>query len=383
MYEEKKRSNKSIHWLSALIKLALIFLVVFAVWYFIIKRNGNKNNTKKLGASMSDNISYLKKQYTKYFNINNIPETIDEESKVYLKELVESKNSKTIYDKNGEECSTSSSYGKLVKTKDDNYELKVYLKCKNEADSELFTITHKEIIDTNDTKNDNKKNNDTKNVDDKKTKDTNNKVNTDDKNTNKNNNVNNTKKNNTNNSSDNGSTKYVQQKTNTQSSTVNKNTTNTNSNASKKTTTQSTSSQSTSTTTKTTTTTATVVEKEINVSKITSDPNRIVLTEYLLYKLGKGSYTVPDGKHIVYYAEVPYYKYCNNNDMQNCHTGFAKIPANEQAINDLLSYGYTEYLDYTETVPVYIPIIEEIWSSSKEKEGYIYSGESRTHYRVN
>lgn len=368
MYEEKKRSNKRIRWISVLIKLAILFLVVFAVWYLIIRINNKKGSPKKLGASMSDNINYLKKQYTKYFNKENAPKYTDAESKIYLKELVETKNSKVIYDKNGEKCSSTSSYGKLVKNKDGNYQLKIYLKCKNEADSELFTIKHSEIIDaTNTSSTDDKKDN-TKVIKDndesKKNNTTNDKANNTEisNSSNATNQRSNTKTNNNTSKSNTSTTKQVQSNSNR---TSNQNT------------------SVTSTTTTKTTSQVAIVEKEINVKEITSDPNRVVLTEYLLYKLGDLSYTVPDKKHINYEVKIPYYKYCNNDDMQNCHTNFAKIPANEQAINDLLSFGYTEYLDYVDTVTVYFPIIEEVWSSSINKEGYIYSGQSRTHYRVN
>lgn len=371
MYEEKKRSNKKVYWISALIKLAILFLIVFAVWYFIIRINDKKSNPKKLGASMSDNITYLKKQYTKYFNEENAPKYKDAEAKVYLKELVETKNSKIIYDKNGEKCSTTSSYGRLVKNNDGNYELKIYLKCKNEADSELFIIKHSDIIDT--TKNDK---NDAADKENNKTVNDNNDSNKNAANSDKTNNNDITK---TNNSSKENSNTNSNSTNKSNNSANNKN--NNASNQSSRVTTNTTT--STNKNTNQTSTQVAIVEKEIDVNKITSDPSRIVLTEYLLYKLGEGSYTVPNKKHIIYEKEVPYYKYCNNNDMQNCHRGFAKIPANEQAINDLLSYGYTEYLDYTDTITIYIPIVEEIWSSSQNKEGYIYSGQSRTHYRVN
>jgi len=394
MYEEKKFSGRKIHWLSVLIKLALLFLIVFLVWYFIIRSHDNKNDTKKLGAKISDNISYLKKQYLKYFNEENVPKNTNDESKVTLKELIDTKNSKIIYDKNGEKCSSSSSYGKLVKTDKDTYELKVYLKCKNEADSELYTITRKEIIDTTNKNNDSKNNKDNKDNKDNKTqnntnsnKDLNN-SNTNNQNDKSKNTNNNTNKTNTSNNSNKSNSSTTTKQTNTTTTTKQTSTTSQNS-TTKQTTTSQTSTTTTNKvvteTTKTqTSNTVAIDESKLDVEKITSDPSRIVLTEYLLYKLGNGSYTRPDGvKFITYEQKVDYYKYCNNEDMVNCHTNFAKTEANKKAISELLDYGYTEYFDHSEEVLIYIPIIDEMWNSSKEKDGYVYSGKSRTHYRVN
>ena len=393
MYEEKKFKNKKVNWISLLIKLVLLFLIVFLIWYIVNRKSGNNNSTKKLGDNISNNIKYLKDQYIKFFKKNDIPTNKNEELKVSLQELIDAKDSKIIYDKNGDKCSSTSSYGKLIKTSDDTYELKVYLKCKDEADSELYSIKYTEIIDT--TKNNNGKdnNNNNKSSDDNKSNKDNNNNKSNTSNSNNNSNKSNSSNKNTN-TNTNSTTKTNTNKTNTNTNT-NTNTSTSSSTSTKTTTTSSSTSTSTTSSSKTTTTSTTstnnngssvavVEEKQIDVEKITSDPSRIVATEYLLYKLGDPTTNLPkDQKFISYEYKIQYYKYCNNEDLVNCHTGFAKNKANEQKIKDLISYGYTEYPDYTDTVTIYYPIIDEKWDQNKNKEEYIYSGESRTHYRVN
>ena len=182
MYEEKRFIKRKINWVSVLLKLLLLFLVVFLIWFLIFGRK-NDNKPAKNGKSMEDNLKVLKKDSIKYFDKDKLPKNIGEVKRVTLEEMIKNKATKEVIDKNGKECSKTSSYSQVTKVDENNYSLKVYIKCKNEADSIITSIsTGKKTNKNNNTStNNNKTNNNTNN---------NNKTNT---NTNTNNN-NSTKK---------------------------------------------------------------------------------------------------------------------------------------------------------------------------------------------
>ena len=173
MYEEKRFYNKRVNWLSVFLKLLLLVLVAFLVW-FVIYKHRNKNTKPKDAKPMSENLTTLKTDYVKYFNEDNIPKSVNDEVKVPLEVLYDETKINTVYDKNGKECSPASSYGQMTKLDNNVYKLKVYLKCKNEADSIITTLTKDEIIaakfDEKEAKKDTKKT-DTKKDDTKKTTD--------------------------------------------------------------------------------------------------------------------------------------------------------------------------------------------------------------------
>ena len=395
MYEEKKFVRRKINWLKVLVKLLLLFLIIFLIWYLVQRIKGRKKDEKLNGSIMSENLNYLKDKYLKYYSNEDLPKYVNETSTITLKVLNDKKISKTIKDRNGKKCNESSSYGKLTNTGNDTYDLKVYLKCKNEADSLIVKLTKDDIVNvnTNAGKNNSSSNNNSN------TNKNNNKNNNSNSN-NKNNNTSNTNNNNNNNKTNNNTT-------NTNTNTTNKNNQTTTNNKQNVTTNNSsnTSSSSTTTTTKTTTsqtTTSTQTNSSSssqsvigkvdnnnnngNSSSGTATPNldKPVVTEYLMYKLGDVLETEPTGqKYVSFKVKVDYYKYCVGNDIYNCHKNFAKIPENEKAIADLLSYGYTEYYDYTDTVTMYQVVLDEVWNKTDKLDGYIYTGKSRTHYSVN
>ena len=433
MYEEKRFVRRRINWLSVLIKLLLLFLIVFLIWYFIIRKTGKSNTTKVKGYPITENLDYLKKEYIKYFDEKNIPKVINDEVTIKLSELIDNKKSREIYDKKGNKCSSSSSYGKVTKTDKDNYILKVYLKCKNEADSLVIPLTKKDIINNNvDVKNTNNQNNNnnTNNNNNSNNKNNNNKNNNNNNNnsnnnnktnnnkskntktitgkTNTNTNNTNTKKNNTQNNnnksqSTNNNTSNTQKNTNTNTLNQNNNNNTNNNNASNNT------QQSTKTNTKqnnnatntnnSNTNTnnsnnantnsnqnnkpAPVDESKVDPEKIKKDPKNVVLKEYLMYKLGKETDEPIKGKkYITHEKQIQYYKYCIEGDMYNCHRNFAKTPENIGKIQNLLDRGFTEYPDYTKTIYTYVPILDELWSRTDKVDGYVFSGKTRTHYKI-
>ena len=385
MYEEKRFYGKRINWLSVLLKLLLLILILFLIW-FVVYKTKSKHTNKVKGKPISENLTYLKDQYIKYFDEDDLPKNINSQIKVPLDTLYEEKASDTIYDKNGKECSAISSYGQITKVDADQYKLKVYLKCKNEADSILADVTKEEIIntkldtkkadnkkDSKDTKNtkDSKDTKDTKNTKDTKTTDTKDSKNTKDAKT----------------TTDNKNTN-----TNKNTSVTNRTTTNNNGSTSKtststKTTTSTTTSSTSTTTSQTTPTPSTQVAvtepSKPTVDEIVNDPSRIVYTEYKMVKYGAETDVKPYGKYVMYNRTIKTYKYCINRDLYNCHKGFEKNEANKTQIEVFLNLGYTEYEDSVINKTLYRPIIQETWSNTSTLDGWVFTGETRTHYRTN
>ena len=139
MYEEKKFEKKKIRWSSVFLKLLLVILILLLVFY-IVYHGKNNDKKKKSGNDMNENLRYFRDSSIKYFTDDRLPSFVNSKVKVSLDEMIKDKKIDNIYDKKGKACSTSSSYAQVTKIDDYNYTLKVYLKCKNEADSLLTTI---------------------------------------------------------------------------------------------------------------------------------------------------------------------------------------------------------------------------------------------------
>lgn len=416
MYEDKKFVAKKINWFAVILKLLLLILLILLISYLIYLFKNNNSNNKVKGKSMDDNLQTLKQEYIKYFDEENLPKYENQRVKVSLDELIENKQIKGIYDKNGNECSTQSSYGQITKIDNYYYNLKVYLKCKNEADSILTTISKDTLLNSKVEKKNNKKTNNNNN-----NNTNNNNTNT---NTNNNNNTNtNTNTNNTNsntNNNTNSTSTNTTQKSNSGTTTT-KNTSKSNSGAVKTsssssssssrssssssyTKTSSSSSSSSSSSYSTTTTTVTIKEgtsqtgtstssstssqtststtNEIDANKIMNDPNNYLYTEYKMVKYGEASTTKPtSGEYETYTYKIVYNRYCYNQDMYNCDK-IAKVPEYEDEINSALIRGAKEIYDHTDYVTVYIKIIDTKWSRTNTLEGYEYTGTYKDIYKT-
>lgn len=374
MYEEKKFIRKKISWKSVFLKLLLVILVLFLIWFLVYKHKTNKTTPKNNGNSMSENLKYFKDQSIKYFDESNLPTFINAQRKVTLDDMIKAGASKEIKDKDGNKCSRTSSYAQVTKVSGSSYNLKVYIKCKNEADSILTTINKETFIsNTLSTKKVNNKDNN------KKTDNQNNQVNK---------NTNNTNTDTTKTTTDTNKTTVETNKTNTTNNTNNTNRTNTNS-SSKKTSTSTSSTKTTTTTTTQTSTTSTTTSSTTNSGTSTTTTtttttafvpteDKLLYTEYKLIKHGDWQAEKPaTGKYNV--GKIVYNRYCYFHDYQNCHV-LPKVEEYRKDIEYLLMQGYEEIYDHTQVI--YQPY-EIIWSRSQNVEGYTYTGDHKEIYRMN
>lgn len=128
MYEENNK--KSFNWKGLIIRLGIIFIVLFIVlWIFPI---GKKDNNI-YSDTFKDNISKLKEVGSKYFDNDNLPKKTGDSIKVNLDELIKSEKIDEL-SVNGKTCDGTMSYIKIVK-KSKGYELETTLVCDDEANT--------------------------------------------------------------------------------------------------------------------------------------------------------------------------------------------------------------------------------------------------------
>ena len=359
MYEDKKFVKKRISWSSVFLKLLLLFLIVFLIWFVFFRKTAKKKETVK-GREMSENLKVFKRDSINYFTSDKLPKNVGEIRKVTLEQMIKDGATKDIIDKKGNTCSRTSSYAQVVKTAEKSYDLKVYVKCKNEADSIITTLGNKPTNNnnTNTNKNSNTNNNANKNTN----------------NTNTNKNTNSTKTN---------TNKTTKTTTNNNKTTTTKTTTNTNitNNTNKNTNNTNTTNNNSNTNTNTNTNSNTASQTS-NVGTFTPDASKLLYTEYKLIKYGDATNVKPtSGSYTTSVYRIVVNKYCVGTDYENCH----KIPKLDKYKNEIdyyLMQGMKEIYDHTEQITLYIPY-ETIWSKTKDVAGYVFTGDSRNVYKMN
>lgn len=128
MYEEKKENKFNVKGL--IIKLVIIFLILFIVlWFFPI----GKKDKNDYSNSFKDNVSKLKDVGSSYFGNDNLPKKSGDSIKVSLDELIKGKKIDEL-SVNNKVCDGSMSYIKIIK-KSKGYELETTLVCGDEANT--------------------------------------------------------------------------------------------------------------------------------------------------------------------------------------------------------------------------------------------------------
>lgn len=164
MYEDGNKKI-SFDWKSLAIKLGILaatVLVVILIFNLFTGKKDNKSNDTKLADSNSEyitNINMMKDAAFEYFTSDKLPENVGNTRKVTLAEMIDQKLLIDFTD-NGKTCDLNSSYVQATKTADENYALKVGLKCEKKADFIVTTIEKKDVVNntTNNSTNTNKPN---------------------------------------------------------------------------------------------------------------------------------------------------------------------------------------------------------------------------------
>lgn len=125
------------------LKLILIVIVVALLVCLVaskIRKNNNSNIEPdgEINEVFSENLEKMKVKALEYFTENNVPKEIGDSVKLTLEQMISNKLTTPIKDKDQKLCNNKGSYIKLTK-KENEYQLKVNLKCSDEED---YLILH-------------------------------------------------------------------------------------------------------------------------------------------------------------------------------------------------------------------------------------------------
>lgn len=132
-YEDRKRYPIR----DFLIKLVLVIIFVLLLLWLLPTSNVNlKGLTDRI---FNANIQTMKEAAIPYFTTERLPQKVDESKTLTLQQMIDLKLLLPFTDKNGDSCDTEASYVKITK-KNDEYVLKVNLKCGKEEDYILVYV---------------------------------------------------------------------------------------------------------------------------------------------------------------------------------------------------------------------------------------------------
>lgn len=152
MYEEKVRKF-SLDWKSILIKLLVIFAVLFiGLWFVSVVKKDNKTNN---ASNISENLARMQIVALEYFKGSKLPESVNGKKKISLQEMFDAKLMVEFKDQDGNVCDTTNSFAEATKINNEDYTIKVKLVCGEKLDYVIDTVTIKNdsvIADDNDKK---------------------------------------------------------------------------------------------------------------------------------------------------------------------------------------------------------------------------------------
>lgn len=150
MYEESK-FKLDINWKSILIKLSILLLVVFVICFLIFRPK--KSND---GVSLNNNITNVKDAAIKYYKNNMSVKKIGDYKKVSVEELIKENYLENQEDSKGNSCTNDDSFAYLTKVRDDEFVLKISMKCGKNKEAQVYNLNNKDlsvIVNTEDDKN--------------------------------------------------------------------------------------------------------------------------------------------------------------------------------------------------------------------------------------
>ena len=136
MYEEKPKRSIHINWKSLLIKLAILFVVLFLILWIISLFNHDDVKESNFKA----NLELMTNAATEYFTGSRLPQEVDDEERITLGEMFERNLLVEFQDENGNSCNLEDSYAEASMISNGVYRLEVRLVCDNESDTVIRSI---------------------------------------------------------------------------------------------------------------------------------------------------------------------------------------------------------------------------------------------------
>ena len=143
MYEEKPKRSIHVNWKSLLIKLAILFGVIFLVIWIIslFSRDEERESNFRVNLELMTNAA------TEYFTGSRLPQEVDDEERITLGEMFDRNLLVEFQDENGNPCNLDESYAGTTMVSNGVYRLEVRLVCDNESDTVIRTI-ERQVDDT-------------------------------------------------------------------------------------------------------------------------------------------------------------------------------------------------------------------------------------------
>lgn len=123
-----------------ILKLILIIIFVLLLMWLLPTKNGQNVDLSPLTDRIFNaNIQEMKEAAIPYFTTERLPKKVGDVEKITLQEMLDEKLLIEFRDKNGDTCDTKNSYVSVTK-EENEYLMKVYLKCNDDEDYILVHI---------------------------------------------------------------------------------------------------------------------------------------------------------------------------------------------------------------------------------------------------
>lgn len=115
--------------------IAIVIVIICLVY-------PKKDNTLAIQQTYINNISLMKDAGFEYFSGSNLPQNVGDSEKISLDEMLARNLIVDFFDEEGNSCNKDNSYIEATKTTDNEYEMSVYLSCKNKSDYIITSISN-------------------------------------------------------------------------------------------------------------------------------------------------------------------------------------------------------------------------------------------------
>ena len=136
MYDDNVTYRVGINWKDILIKF--IMLVLFVIILLLLFPKADLDVF--YDTVYSNNVNTMKEAARNYYTIDRLPSNVGDKTSMTLKEMIDNHMLIRFTDKNGNACNEDASLVEVTKLSDDEYTLKVQLKCGEQDDYILETI---------------------------------------------------------------------------------------------------------------------------------------------------------------------------------------------------------------------------------------------------
>lgn len=132
-----KEFRLSVNWKDVIIKVILLILLIFLLIWLIPKPQQIDTFYDRV---FNENIQTMKDAAKSYYTIDKLPTNIGDNSSMTLKQMIDKHMVLDFVDKDNNVCNHDDSYVEVTKTGENEYVLKVNLKCGDQEDYILETI---------------------------------------------------------------------------------------------------------------------------------------------------------------------------------------------------------------------------------------------------